>query len=142
MDTAKPGLIANTPNTPYPTNLPINFPDVAMYLHSAVEDSRKMVHDDSSGVKRLAKTLDPQCPTTEDTRDLPDSRHRKSLGATLRPTHEITLAWTPLWLRRLIASEAGPAVIMAGCRAITTGRDYAPPRATERLRVGETLNLL
>ena len=101
-----------------------------------------MVHDDSSGVKRLAKTLDPQCPTTEDTRDLPDSRHRKSLGATLRPTHEITLAWTPLWLRRLIASEAGPAVIMAGCRAITTGRDYAPPRATERLRVGETLNLL
>ena len=49
--------IPATPNTPYPT-LPISFPNMAMYLASVVEDSRRMAHDGSSGMKRLAKTLD------------------------------------------------------------------------------------
>ena len=50
-----------TSNTPYPT-LPISFPNMAMYLASAVEDSRRMAHDSSSGMKRLAKTLDTFYP--------------------------------------------------------------------------------
>jgi len=53
--------IPATPSTPYPT-LPISFPNMAMYLASAVEDSRRMVHDGSSGMKRLAKTLDTLYP--------------------------------------------------------------------------------
>ena len=53
--------IPATPNTPYPT-LPISFPNMAMYLASAVEDSRRMTHDNSSGMKRLAKTLDTLYP--------------------------------------------------------------------------------
>ena len=53
--------IPATPNTPYPT-LPISFPNMAMYLASALEDSRRMVHDNSSGMKRLAKTLDTFYP--------------------------------------------------------------------------------
>ena len=52
-----------TPSTPYPT-LPISFPNMAMYLASAVEDSRRMGHDNSSGMKRLAKTLDTLYPAT------------------------------------------------------------------------------
>ena len=45
-----------TPDTPHPT-LPISFPNMAVYLASAVENSRKLAHDNSSGMKRLAKTL-------------------------------------------------------------------------------------
>ena len=50
-----------TPSSPHPT-LPISFPNMAMYLASAVEDSRRMVHDSSGGAKRLAKTLDALYP--------------------------------------------------------------------------------
>jgi len=53
--------IPATPNTPYPT-LPISFPNLAMYLASAVEDSRRMAQDNWSGIKRLAKTLDTLYP--------------------------------------------------------------------------------
>lgn len=53
--------IPATPNTPYPT-LPISFPNMATYLASAVEDSRRTTHDGSSGMKRLAKTLDTLYP--------------------------------------------------------------------------------
>ena len=53
--------IPATPNTPYPT-LPISLPNMAMYLASAVEDSRRMAHDNSSGMKRLAKTLNTFYP--------------------------------------------------------------------------------
>ena len=53
--------IPATPNTPYPT-LPISFPNMATYLASAVEESRRTMHDGSSGMKRLAKTLDTLYP--------------------------------------------------------------------------------
>ncbi|KAF9782910.1 hypothetical protein BJ322DRAFT_1126616 [Thelephora terrestris] len=53
--------IPATSSTPYPT-LPISFPNMAMYLASAVEDSRRMAHDNSGGMKRLAKTLDMLYP--------------------------------------------------------------------------------
>lgn len=53
--------IPATPSTPHPT-LPISFPNMAMYLASAVEDSRRMAYDNSSGMKRLSKTLDMLYP--------------------------------------------------------------------------------
>lgn len=53
--------IPSTSNTPYPT-LPISFPNMAMYLASAVEDSRRLGGDNSSGMKRLSKTLDVLYP--------------------------------------------------------------------------------
>jgi len=49
--------IPSTASTPYPS-LPISFPDMAMYLHAVLEDSRRVVHDSSSGVRRLAKMID------------------------------------------------------------------------------------
>ena len=53
--------IPATPKVPYP-KLPISFPNMAGYLASAVDDSRRMLHDNSSGMKRLAKTLDTLYP--------------------------------------------------------------------------------
>ena len=49
--------IPSTPSTPYPT-LPINFPNLAMYLQAALEDSRRAMHDSSSGLRKLAKCVD------------------------------------------------------------------------------------
>jgi len=53
--------IPATQNTPYPT-LPISFPNLAVYLASAAEDSRGAARDDRSGMNRLAKTLDTLYP--------------------------------------------------------------------------------
>ena len=53
--------IPATQNTPYPT-LPISFPNLAVYLASAVEDSRRVAHDNSGDMQRLAKTLDMLYP--------------------------------------------------------------------------------
>ncbi|KIJ70106.1 hypothetical protein HYDPIDRAFT_104777 [Hydnomerulius pinastri MD-312] len=54
---AKYYVVPSTPSTPYPT-LPINFPNLAMYLQSAVQDSRRAVSDSSSGVRKLANYID------------------------------------------------------------------------------------
>jgi len=59
--TSKYYTIPASPNTPHPT-LPITFPNMAVYLASTVEDSRRMAHDNSSGMKRLAKTLEMLYP--------------------------------------------------------------------------------
>jgi len=53
--------IPAAPNTPYPS-LPISFLNLAMYLASAAEDSRGIAHDNRSGMKQLAKTLDTLYP--------------------------------------------------------------------------------
>ena len=58
---AKYYTIPATQNTPYPT-LPIGFPSVAVYLASAVYDSRRTERDDSGGMGRLAKILDTLYP--------------------------------------------------------------------------------
>ncbi|OBZ70091.1 hypothetical protein A0H81_09897 [Grifola frondosa] len=50
-----------TQETPFPT-LPINFPDLATYLASALDDSRGAMHDSSSGLRRLAKCIDTFYP--------------------------------------------------------------------------------
>jgi hypothetical protein len=38
--------------------LPITLPDLTMYLHAALEVSRRHINDSSSGVRKLAKMLD------------------------------------------------------------------------------------
>jgi hypothetical protein len=61
--------IPSTSITPYPM-LPITFPNMAMYLNSAMEDSRRTV-DGSNGTRKLAKMVDllypnEQAPGMED----------------------------------------------------------------------------
>ena len=75
--TSKYYTIPATPDTPYPT-FPISFPAMAMYLASAVNDSRSMVHGDSSGMKRLANTLDMLYPT-----DIEDGEPGKLAGGVI-----------------------------------------------------------
>ncbi|KAG9317459.1 Tho complex subunit 7-domain-containing protein [Chiua virens] len=60
---AKYYVVPSTPTTPYP-NLPINFPNLAMYLQSAVQDSRRAANDSSSGLRKLAQCIDG-CYQTE-----------------------------------------------------------------------------
>lgn len=66
---AKYYVVPSTPTTPYPT-LPINFPNLAMYLQSAVQDSRRAANDSSSGVRKLAQYIDG-CYQTEAERVAP-----------------------------------------------------------------------
>lgn len=60
---AKYYVVPSTPTTPFP-NLPINFPNLAMYLQSAVQDSRRASNDGSSGLRKLAQYID-NCYQTE-----------------------------------------------------------------------------
>lgn len=53
--------IPATSQTPFPT-LPISFPDLATYLMNALEDSKNAMHDRSSGMNKLAKTVDALYP--------------------------------------------------------------------------------
>jgi len=62
---AKYYVIPITNATPYPS-LPINFPNLAMYLQSAVEDSRKAANDSSSGVRKLAHNIDSCYPRDDE----------------------------------------------------------------------------
>ncbi|KAG2156204.1 hypothetical protein DEU56DRAFT_723352 [Suillus clintonianus] len=73
-------VVPATNSTPYPT-LPINFPNLAMYLQSAVQNSRKAAHDSSSGVRKLAQNID-SCYPRDDERpvSLDFSDTSRSLG--------------------------------------------------------------
>lgn len=51
-----------TASNPYPA-LPISFPDLATYLMSALEESRRASSDRTSGCHRLAKAVDTLYPT-------------------------------------------------------------------------------
>ncbi|KAF8450531.1 hypothetical protein L210DRAFT_3386764 [Boletus edulis BED1] len=62
-------VVPSTPSTPYP-NLPINFPNLAMYLQSAVQDSRRAANDSSSGLRKLAQYID-SCHQTDPERVAP-----------------------------------------------------------------------
>lgn len=53
--------IPATSRTPLPT-LPITMPSMAMYLASALDDSRRALGDTSSGARRLAKMVDQFYP--------------------------------------------------------------------------------
>lgn len=77
---AKYYVVPATNSTPYPT-LPINFPNLAMYLQSAVQVSRKAAHDSSSGLRRLALNIDSCYPRDDERQvsmDLSDTS--RSLG--------------------------------------------------------------
>lgn len=67
--------IPSTARTPFPT-LPIAFPDMAMYLQSAIDDSRRAMHDSSSGLRKLAKSVDLNYPNsgTGGIEDAPDKK--------------------------------------------------------------------
>ncbi|KAH8105946.1 hypothetical protein BXZ70DRAFT_1004241 [Cristinia sonorae] len=49
--------IPATSALPHP-KLPISFPDLATYLLDALEESRRAIHDGSSGMRRLAKLIE------------------------------------------------------------------------------------
>ena len=66
--------IPSTSSTPYPT-LPINFPNLAMYLQAALEDSRKAIHDSSSGLRKLAKCVDGYYANYRDAENVDDAEN-------------------------------------------------------------------
>ncbi|KAJ6598906.1 hypothetical protein DFH09DRAFT_1129536 [Mycena vulgaris] len=55
--------IPSSDSVPFPA-LPISFPNMAMYLQAALEESRRYINDSSSGVRKLAKMLEACYPTT------------------------------------------------------------------------------
>ncbi|KAI0320691.1 hypothetical protein OF83DRAFT_1162292 [Amylostereum chailletii] len=71
--------IPSTATTPLPS-LPISLPSMALYLASALEDSRKALNDSSSGVRRLAKMVDQFYPNDSSASldDLADGTERRS----------------------------------------------------------------
>src|ERR1700722_9160538 len=69
---SKSYTIPSTNSTPYPT-LPIDLPNMALYLQAALEDSRKAMNDSSSGLRKLAKMVDTYFPM-ESVPDDPETR--------------------------------------------------------------------
>jgi hypothetical protein len=55
--------IPSSDSVPFPA-LPITFPNMAMYLQAALEESRRYMSDSSSGVRKLAKMVETCYPTT------------------------------------------------------------------------------
>jgi hypothetical protein len=53
--------IPSTQSTPYPS-LPIDFPNMAMYLQAALDESRRAMHDSTGGIRKLAKMVDSCYP--------------------------------------------------------------------------------
>lgn len=74
-------VVPSTPTTPYPS-LPINFPNLAMYLQSAVQDSRRASSDSSGGLRKLAQYIDSCFPGDAETAAAidDDSAPRKGVG--------------------------------------------------------------
>lgn len=76
-------VIPATSKTPYPT-LPINFPDMAMYLQSALQDSRKAMHDSSSGLRKLAKCVDSYYANEHEFVGVEEDPEKLSFGGVFR----------------------------------------------------------
>ena len=76
-------VIPSTPKTPYPT-LPIDFPTMAMYLQSALEDSRRAMHDSSSGLRKLAKSVDSYYADEPQFVGVDEGPERRSFGGVLK----------------------------------------------------------
>ncbi|EIN10301.1 hypothetical protein PUNSTDRAFT_99721 [Punctularia strigosozonata HHB-11173 SS5] len=104
---AKWYAVPATQRLPYPT-LPIEFPDLALYLHAALQESRKAIHDSSSGMRRLARMVDDFYPKEKEVDDLSPKkpffrrligRGRNKEGGRNQDTYELV---TPF-----IASEWG-----------------------------------
>ncbi|KAF7301815.1 hypothetical protein MIND_00747300 [Mycena indigotica] len=71
--------IPATNNVPFPA-LPISFPNMALYLQAALEESRRQMSDSGSGVRKLAKMLETCYPTT----DLKGDDERSRMGGLLK----------------------------------------------------------
>jgi hypothetical protein len=74
--------VPETTASPYPT-LPMTFPNLALYLHSALADSRQAAGDSTSGWRRLCRMLD-SCYRDEMQRPVEDEgtgKVRRLLGA-------------------------------------------------------------
>ena len=78
---AKYYVIPSTSTTPYPS-LPIDFPDLAMYLQSAVQHSRRASGDTSGGLRKLAQYIDNCFPGDAETAAAidDDSTPKRHLG--------------------------------------------------------------
>ena len=74
--TSKVYTIPSTESKPYP-KLPITMPNMAMYLQAALDESRRVANDSSSGARRLAKMHD-HCYSDPDLE--PPSPEKKSMG--------------------------------------------------------------
>ncbi|KAJ7178985.1 hypothetical protein C8R46DRAFT_1072091 [Mycena filopes] len=73
-----PALLRDSSDTlfaavPFPA-LPITFPNMAMYLQAALEESRKYVNDSSSGMRKLAKMVETCYPVESNGADGERSR--------------------------------------------------------------------
>lgn len=75
--------IPSTTMTPYPI-LPIDLPNMARYLQSALDDSRRAMSDVSSGLRKLAKCVDTCYPAEREVVSGEDVPDRRSLGGVFR----------------------------------------------------------
>ncbi|KAJ7068424.1 hypothetical protein C8F01DRAFT_978294 [Mycena amicta] len=66
--------IPATTNVPFPA-LPISFPNMALYLQAALEESRRFTSDSSSGMRKLAKMVETCYPAASDSKS-EDERSR------------------------------------------------------------------
>lgn len=62
---SKSYVIPATESVPFPA-LPITFPNLAMYLQAALDDSRRYINDSSSGMRKLAKMMETCYPSSYD----------------------------------------------------------------------------
>lgn len=72
-------VIPSTENLPFPS-LPVTFPNLAMYLQAALEESRRYINDSSSGMRKLAKMIDQAFPNSHVDTDLNDNDERSGVG--------------------------------------------------------------
>jgi hypothetical protein len=65
-----------TTKTPFPS-LPLSLPNYVSYLHAVLTESRNAAHDNTAGLKRLAKMVDECFPEQEDDVDELDGLGRR-----------------------------------------------------------------
>lgn len=78
--------VPSTPSLPHPT-LPMDFPGLMSYLQRALEESRRVSNDRSSGLGRLAKMVEecfPEADADHGLEDPDNSRLRKGIFAKFR----------------------------------------------------------
>ncbi|KAG7449065.1 uncharacterized protein BT62DRAFT_1052799 [Guyanagaster necrorhizus] len=74
--------IPSTEAVPYP-KLPITFPNMALYLQAALDESRRYSNDGSSGMRKLSRMMDRCYPTLE-SMNLAESSERSGMGRVFR----------------------------------------------------------
>jgi len=72
---SKTFTIPTSDAVPYP-KLPITFPNLAMYLQAALDESRRHLNDNSTQLRKLAKMLQQCYPSTDE--GLPDGPEKSS----------------------------------------------------------------